>query len=272
MAEGQPLLHFGVVSTNPATERALGAVCDALQARVGRTIHPRVLKSFGELGARLASGDLDMAWTPPIAAVELELAGRVSIAAGVWRGGGSAYSSALFTRADAQIEKLGHLRGKRIAWVDRGSAAGYVFPKKKLESLGLVPDVLFAAQTFEGTHEAVVNAVLSGRADAGATHVSFEVGSNKIETAGFQRVASEVRVLFTSGPIPPDAIVVTRRLPEELHERITDALLAAGEGSAKADVHTVFAGRAFTIVGSYQYDALRAMLRVKSSGPSSRRA
>jgi ABC-type phosphate/phosphonate transport system substrate-binding protein len=148
-----------------------------------------------------------------------------------------------------------------------------VFPKKKLESFGLSPDALFAAQTFEGTHEAVVNAVFAGRADVGATHVSFAVGSNTLESAGWLRPgAPEVRVLLTAGPIPPDAIVITRRVDESVRERITDALLGASEAEAKEPVRSVFAGRSFTIVGSYQYDALRSMLRVKPSGPSSRRA
>lgn len=270
---GDDALHFGVVSTSPRTEPSLAIVCEALESRIGRAVRPRVLGSFGELGARLASGDIDVAWTPPIAAVELELANKVAIAVGVWRGGGSAYSSALFTLASSPIEKLGHLRGKRVAWVDRGSAAGYVFPKKKLESFGLSPDALFGAQTFEGTHEAVVTAVFSGRADVGATHVSFASGTTNVEGAGWQRPgAPEVRMLLTAGPIPPDAIVITRRLEESLHERITEALLAASEGAVKEHVHTVFSGRSFTIVGSYQYDALRSMLRVRPSGPSSRRA
>ena len=81
-----------------------------------------------------------------------------------------------------------------------------------------------------------------------------------------------MHVLLTAGPIPPDAIVVTRRLPDSLRELITDGLLATSEGAAREDVRAVFAGRAFTIVGSYQYDALRAMLRVRPSAPSSGRA
>jgi len=265
-------LEFGVVATDPEAERSLAVVCDALSKRVGRAMRPRVLRSFGELGARLASGDIDIAWAPPIAAVELELAGKVAIAVGVWRGGGSAYSSALFTRASGPIQKLGHLRDKRVAWVDRGSAAGYVFPRKKLESFGLNPDKVFGAQTFEGTHEAVARAVFEGRADVGATHVTFKVGTHEVESAGFRLLGDDVRMLLVAGPIPPDAIVITRRLSDDLHERITDALLATSEGATQEHMQKVFAGSSFTIVGSYQYDALRTMLRVKASGPSSRRA
>lgn len=257
--EREPL-RFGIVSGDPAAEAKLQRLCDALRAQLRRPVPPVVYPTFAELRDGLMAAEVDVAWAPPIAAVQLELAGKVTIAVGVWREGGSSYSSAVFTRADSPLRHVDDLRGKTIAWVDRESAAGYLLPRLKLASLGVRPEVYQGL--FAGSHEAVVDAVLAGRADAGATHVSFAPVRGNIESAGWSHVASErdVRILVTAGPIPPDVIVVSRGVAEP--DLLTEALIAVASSPATSDdVHSLFAGRGFVMVGSYQYDGLRAMLQ-----------
>ncbi len=260
MSQEREPLRFGIVSGDPAAPSRLQRVCDALRGQMRRPIAPFVYPTFAELRERLVAAEVDVAWAPPIAAVQLELAERVVIAVGVWREGGSSYSAAVFTGAASPLRHVDDLRGKTIAWVDRESAAGYLLPRLKLTSLGIRPESY--RELFAGSHEAVVDAVLSGRADAGATHVSFAPVRGNIESAGWSRVASErdVRILVTAGPIPPDVIVVSRGLAEP--ELITEALIAvASSPTTSDDVRSLFAGRGFVMVGSYQYDGLRAMLQ-----------
>ncbi|MBI2391927.1 MAG: phosphate/phosphite/phosphonate ABC transporter substrate-binding protein [Deltaproteobacteria bacterium] len=254
-------LRFGIVTAGDAGD--VQRLCDALGRQLSRRVVPRVFDTFGAMRAELARSELELAWSPPVAAVQLELAGVVSIAVGIWREGGSSYSSAIFTRASGPVSRVTELRGKRIAWVDEESAAGYLLPKTKLAALGVRS---FEKETFEGTHEAVVRAVMEGRADAGATHVSFQPVSDKIETAGWSRGGAyrheDVRILATAGPIPPDVVVVSRKLPESLHDELSDVLVALGQApSTRDDVRAVFAGHGFVLVGSYQYDALRSLWR-----------
>ncbi len=260
-------LRFGVVSSTPGAEDALDAVSAALGERLGRTVVPRFVASFGELASQLAARHIDVAWAPPIAAVQLELVGRAAILAGVWRGDGSVYSSALYVLASSKIQTLDDLRGKRIAWVDRTSAAGYVFPKLELEARGHPPDRIFSEQRFEGTHEAVARAVFDGTVDVGATHVAADPATRERGTSeppGWTRVegAAPVRTIMITGTIPPDAIVASTHVAEPERERLTEALLAiASDERTSAHVRALFAGRGFVLVGSYQYAALRAMLR-----------
>jgi phosphonate transport system substrate-binding protein len=253
-------LRFGIVSREAAAEPTLARVCEALGAALECDVAPRVLPTFEALRQEIVADRIELAWCPPISAVQLELAGKVSIAVGVFREGGSSYSSAIFVAASSPCMRIEDLRGKRLAWVDPESAAGYRLPKLRLASLGLDDDA-FASETFEGAHESVVHAVMEGRADAGATHVSFAPVRGNIESAGWLRAGyamHDVRILATAGPIPPDVIVVSQRVPEAMHESIVEALVSL---ERRDDVLDLFAGSGFVLVGRYQYDGLRELLR-----------
>lgn len=243
-------MDLGIVSGAANAENNLRELCDDLSDALGTWVRPRIFKTFGELRQRLVDGKLAIAWSPPIAAMRLAHLARIAV--GVHREGGTSYSSAIFTAASSAVTALEQLRGRRMAWVDEESAAGYVIPKKKLFAAGVTT---FAAQTFEGSHEAVVRAVLEGRADGGATNVAIDPVSGRFESTGWSNVTAgdAVRVLATAGPIPPDVIVIANTIDDAMHDRITDALLAM---ATRAHVLSLFAGRGFVLVGRYQYEEL----------------
>ena len=56
------------------------------------------------------------------------------------------------------------------------SASGYVVPRVGLAAVGVDPRVAFAEERFWHSHEAVVRAVVAGRADFGATYAGVGPG------------------------------------------------------------------------------------------------
>jgi phosphate/phosphite/phosphonate ABC transporter binding protein len=272
MSEDRSELRFGIVSAAPDAEEDLAALCAELSKQAHETVRGRLFRNFPELTSHVKQGDVDVAWMQPIPAVDLEIAGLGSIVLGVWRGAGSSYSSAVFTRASSPITCLEHLRGKRMAWVDPASAAGYVYPKLKLASLGFLASTTFAQETFYRTHEDVTRAVFDGRADAGATCIAYYPDTRKIQSAGWSKGDAhrdeDVRILVTAGPIPTDAIVVSRRLEESKRRHLVDALMKVSVAAATRDlVRRLFSGEGFVYVGASQYEPLRALLT--ASAPSS---
>lgn len=249
-------LRLGIVSGARNAEDNLRKLCDELSALVDRPVTPRLFETHSELRHAIDTRDLEIAWASPVTVIRLEAAGVASMAVGIHREGGSGYSSAIFTSASSRIQRLEQLQNRRVAWVDEESASGYIVPMQKLRAAGVTT---FAAQLFEGSHGAVVRAVLAGRADAGATNVSIDPGTGAYDTAGWMNIApsNAIRVLITAGPIPPDAIVVARTVPEAMHEKITDALLTM---AMREHVLALFAGRGFVLVGRYQYDGLKKLL------------
>ncbi len=76
------------------------------------------------------------------------------------------YGSAIFVRKGSTIESLTELKQKDVAAVDPTSLGGWLIALRQLKLFHVDPDD-FHELSFMGTHDAVVMAVLRGKADAG---------------------------------------------------------------------------------------------------------
>ncbi len=224
-------LTFAMISSAPAASALLEAVCDELTKRTSQTIAPRVVRTYDTLLDAMRGGEVHVAWAPPLVAIDLERAEAAKIRLCSRRAGKRDYSCAIFAKKGS-LEKLSDLKGKRVAWVAKESAAGYVVPRLCIRADGLDPDALFSEELFRRTHEAVVRAVMGGSADAGATYVSFAEGKTEPVSAGWFEAGitnDEVTILATAGPIPTDVIAVSTNLEGEKAEAVTEAMRELGE-------------------------------------------
>ena len=115
----------------------------------------------------------------------------------------STYKSILVVRRDDPAQTLEDLRGRVVAFTYSGSTSGHVFPRAFLRNQGIVPEALFAATPYAGSHLAALVGVAEGRYDAvvearptdavsGAGSRALEVGRTEIGTAaGFYLDALE---------------------------------------------------------------------------------
>ncbi|HIE55545.1 MAG TPA: phosphate/phosphite/phosphonate ABC transporter substrate-binding protein, partial [Chromatiaceae bacterium] len=84
------------------------------------------------------------------------------------------FGGVLFTRADNQdIRTLEDVRGKRFIAVDQTSLGGFQMAWQELARLNLDPHADTASLEFGGTHDAVVRAVMEGRADVGTVRTGI---------------------------------------------------------------------------------------------------
>ena len=134
-----------------------------LQNALGKPVEISVVASYEGLAKELLSGKLDAAWAPPFVCARTEAMGVRVLVRGV-RLGLSSYRSALVARAGSGL-KLDSLHGKRVAWVDRDSVAGYLLPVAYLKAKGQEPSKTFVSQQLTGSYKASLEAVLSGLAD-----------------------------------------------------------------------------------------------------------
>ena len=148
--------------------------------------------------ARSTRAQLDLAWVSPIPFIALLRNESVVPLASPQRGG-MHYHGAIVVAAElAHRRSLPALVGKRAAWVDRYSAAGFVVPRIELAKAGLDVKTAFASQHFYGSHAAVVQAVADGRADFGATYVRLAandavVGGPWLDDAELEKQAAHLR-------------------------------------------------------------------------------
>ena len=172
-------------------------------------------------------GFLDLAWMPPIPFLTLWRRGEVTPVVAHHRGGASQFHGVLIVRADSPIRNPVGLRGTRAAWVDRRSASGFVLPRVELAHLGVDPRTAFASERFYGSHEAVVRAVVGGRADFAATYARLDRSGAAVNGAWVDLPGAEesVRVLIALGKIPGDVTAARHDLDPRVREAVTRAMV-----------------------------------------------
>jgi phosphate/phosphite/phosphonate ABC transporter binding protein len=216
-------LTLGIGQPNGPTraEDAKALLEPYLTQAMKRPVKVAVLADYEALALALSGGKVDLAWITPVAFVDAQRRKPdVQAIAKSLRRGKLFYRACLFVKAGSPIQSTGDLQGKAVAWVSKGSASGYVFPRALLAAEGKDPDRLFRSQTLEGDHPAVCDAVRSGKADAGATFCDERPkGESPVADGCAERPpTSDFRVVALSAPIPNDVVAARSGFDERLVE------------------------------------------------------
>lgn len=222
------------------------ATADHLKSALGDRDVLLVPLSYGQVPAAAGNGEIDLVIGNPVLQVDLEArfgAHRLATLRRLIVGQPyTQFGGVLFTRARrVTVETLEDLRGLRLAAVDRDSLSGFLAARRELEALGITPysDLMVR---FEGSHEAVVEAVTAGESDVGV------IRTGMLETLAAQGRLDldEIRVLASpqsppefplrlSTPLYPEwAIAALPHLDHSRTQRIAEILLAIDRDSPAA--------------------------------------
>ncbi len=178
-----------------------------------------VSTSYGDLVTEITEERVDIALLSPVSYVQARsIQPALHLAARAISQGSPEYSSYIIVRRDDPAHTLGDLRGRRMAWVDRLSGSGYLYPRHVLHEAGFDPDHLFGSARFYGTHEAALVALLRGEADAAAVSSG---ALNLTCKSGEAQTARGFRVLHKCGKLPYDALAVRAGMGREALKKIT---------------------------------------------------
>lgn len=245
-----------------------------LNKRAKLDLELREAESYESLAGDVKKGRVDVAWLPPV--VHVRLASEVSTLGTILRGGRVTYEAALAVRKDSKIKTVLATKGTRAGWVDPWSAAGYVLPRVSLALLGADLQGFFASETFYGSHQATVKALLEGDCDVIGTYARAD-GKGKVTGGAWSDVTSgagagvEVRVLETFGAIPPDVIATRAGLVEPQRDAIRGAFQAASETEeGRRLLRAAFGGDTFVEDMQKSYDSLARALDVYDKMATSR--
>lgn len=188
----------------------------------------------------------------------------------VLRYGLSTYQSQILARTQGPVKKLADLQGRRVAFVDRVSASGYLLPLKMLQSHKIHPK----EEIFAGEHDAVVEMVYKGEVDAGATFYAPKE-DEQIEDARrlvllkHPDVEKKLKIIEVSEPIPNDPLVFRHDLPEEMKEKIVTALLAfVATPEGKEVFSKMYGVTGLKKASDADYDTVREMLKALGKDPA----
>lgn len=203
---------------------------------LGIPVKVSVSTNYNTIIEAMASKKVDVGFLPPTAYVLAKEKGAADVILQAQRFGvndedGSPtdelvdfYKSMFIVKKDSDIQSVKDLKGKKIAFQDVTSSAGYVWPAAKLMDNGIDPIADVQGITVKG-HDQAVLAVLNGDVDAAVT---FQDARNIVK-GDYPTVFEDTRVIeFTEG-IPNDTIAVRTDMSKEWLEKIQEAFIKIGQ-------------------------------------------
>ena len=191
--------------------------------QIGYRARTIIVNDYDALGTALKNGTADIGWFSPAAYVSTRNQLNIKPLVTPKMNNATFYTGYIIAKKGSGIKSLDDLAGRSFAFVDRKSASGYVYPKAALLENGKNPDTYFSTTSFMGSHNKVIDAVLSGEVQAGATY------SDAFEAAG-AKAADNLDIIFQTDPIPKDVIAAAPGVPDEVAKLLTKAFEDIREG------------------------------------------
>ncbi|MBI5910807.1 MAG: phosphate/phosphite/phosphonate ABC transporter substrate-binding protein [Betaproteobacteria bacterium] len=229
-----------------------------LSDQVGRTVRFRSLTRHGNIAEDFEQHHLDGAFFGSFTgALAIRKLGMVPIARLVELDGRSGYAGVIFVRKDSGIGNVAAMRGKRFAFVEKATSAGYLFPLTYLHAHGVKDaDAFLGESYFAGSHDASVYAVLQGKASIGAAKDTVYDWVRAKEP----RIDKELVVLARSGEFPSNGLGVRKDMDASLKAKLKSALLHLHDRPQGMQVLAALGSKRFaeTMVEDYQpvFDAV----------------
>jgi phosphonate transport system substrate-binding protein len=198
-------------------------LAEYLFRKTGAKVSLKILPRYGNIIENFRSSGLDGAFFGSFTyALARAKVGVEVLARPVALDNTSTYHGLIFVRKDRGIRTARDMKGKRFAFVDKATTAGYLLPLDYFRDHGIPDhnDYLKEAY-FTGTHEDAVFDVLNGKADIGAAkNTVFQRLAN-----ADPRIMKELIVLERSPDVPENAIALRKDIDASLRNRLKESLL-----------------------------------------------
>lgn len=227
-------------------------LADYLTKKTGYTVRLTVLSRYGNVLEKFKEKKMDGAFlgsfTGALAIMKL---GLEPVARPVNPDGIASYSGYIFVRKDSGIRTVEQMKGKKIAYVDRATTAGYIFPVAYLKDHG-VKDInrFFKEYYFTGSHDAAVYAVLNKQADIGtAKNTIYNLLKQKEP-----RIEKELLILAESPKVPSNGLCLRKDFDPVLRKKLHDLLLGMDKDKDGRKVLADFGALRFIETKSSDYE------------------
>ncbi|WP_375104977.1 phosphate/phosphite/phosphonate ABC transporter substrate-binding protein [Paenibacillus sp. RS8] len=200
--------------------------------KLGIPVEVSVSTDYNTVIEAMASKKVDVGFLPPTAYVLAKEKGAAEVILQAQRFGvndetgaptdelADFYKSMIIVKKDSAIKSVADLKGKKIAYQNVTSSAGFVWPAATLMDAGLDPLKDVQAITVKG-HDQGVLAVLNGDVDAAAI---FQDARNVV-LKDYPKVFEDTQVLAFTDKIPNDTISVRSDMNKEWMEKIQQAFI-----------------------------------------------
>jgi phosphonate transport system substrate-binding protein len=195
---------------------------DLLSKELGIPVDVQVTTNFNGLVEGMAAKKIDIGFLNPVNYVFAhDKKNAVTLLLQTERNGANFYRAMFVKRADdTSINKIEDVKGKKVAFVDASSAAGYIYPSVVLKGANINPETDVKA-SFAGGHDKALMALSRGDVDVATV---FEDARDVI----LKEVpdAKEKLVPFAySDKIPNDTVCIRNGFSEEFNKKVQQAFI-----------------------------------------------
>ena len=237
-----------------------------LSEKAGVKIKLTILSRYGDIVERFVSRSLDGAFFDSLTgAMAITRLGVEPMARPVNLDGKSTVRSYIFVRADSKINSVTDMKGKKVVFVDRATATGYLFAVAFLHENGIKDiDRYFNEYFFTGSHDSAIYSVLDNRADIGsAQDTIFNMLVSKDPT-----IKRELRIIAQSEELPETTLCLRKSISPKIKTRITDILLHMNEDPAGKEILKKFGAVKFIRAEAGDFNSVfnlarRAQINIK---------
>jgi len=167
--------------------------------------------------------------------------------------GSSSYFGHIFVRRDSGIETVADMKGKVMAFVEKATTAGFIFPLTYLQKNGVQDyQAFFREYFFVGSHDAAIDAVLSGTADVGAAKNTIFYQYLEANP----QAKRELVVLASSILVPSNGLCVLPEMDSALRVKLKKIFLGMKEDPAGVSVLKSLRALDFVETGKKDYQAV----------------
>jgi phosphonate transport system substrate-binding protein len=226
-------LRFGAGPLLPSpedTKKAFGPLFAHLAKELGADFDLVATTDWAGMAVAMGSGQLDVAWMGPWGYVIANNSTDCQAVATVKYDDKPIYHAIVVGKPGVKVARFPQdTKGKSISFADVGSTSGWLIPTWYAKEVWKIDPKAFWKYTEGATHAANEIAVQAGQVDLAT---DFDRNRNAMIAAG--RIKPEgTQVVWTSDPLPNDAIAIPKTASKEFGAQVQRILTAISVEQAK---------------------------------------
>ncbi|MBV1693581.1 MAG: phosphate/phosphite/phosphonate ABC transporter substrate-binding protein [Hyphomicrobiales bacterium] len=221
----------GPLLPNPEdTKKAFGPLFAHLAKELGVDFDLAATTDWAGMAVAMGGGQLDVAWMGPWGYIIANNATNCQAVATVKYDEKPIYHAIIIARPDLVVAKFpDDTKGKSMSFADVGSTSGWLIPTYYAKEVWKIDPKTFWSYSEGATHGANEIAVSSGQVDMAT---DFDRNRNAMIASGKVKEGAN-KIIWTSDPLPNDAIALPNNAPPELMKQVQSILAAITPEQAK---------------------------------------
>lgn len=247
-------------------KRQYNALAGYLSKSTGLDVKTKIYDGYDHISSDMLKGKVDAVFLGGLSYVVINSKVPLEpIARPYLKDGSSTYRGMIFTIKDSGINgDLKTWRDKRIAFVNKSSYSGYVFPIWYLHESGIKNlKRYFRSFIYTGSMDSSITAVFRGQADIGCANDRI---LNELTGKDFL-MREKLEVIASSPPLPYNTVVMKKSANHILKEKMKAGLLNMDKTPDGREALSMIGAASFIETKESEYSPLYGMLNTLGLKP-----